>query len=266
VESAPTPAPTPPSAALARDPSDPWERTNRKIYKFNENLDRRVIRPVAKGYDHTFPRTLRDGIRHFFNNLGEPVTAINDLLQFRVKDAAITTIRFAANSTLGFLGFVDFARNNGLEGHVNGFANTLGRHHVGPGPYMVLPVLGPSTVRDTVGTGVDIVMNPLTFVRFANRATVATSAGVVNGVDTRARAEDALNALNSTATDPYATLRSVYLQNRQAEIRGQIGGKEPLPEFDELEPVKPPDASADSTATELADHTAKLSQTLAAPS
>lgn len=253
------------SAAATLDRSDPWERQNRRFYKFNENLDRRFIRPAAKGYEHGAPGGFRDHLRNFLNNLGEPVTAVNDILQLRPKAAAITTIRFAANSTVGVAGLFDVATRTGLEGHTNGFGNTLGRCGLGPGPYLYMPLLGPSTVRDAVGAGVDMVMNPLAFARYAGRPQFATGVVVVKGVDTRAQVDDQLQALNDTATDPYATLRSVYLQNRQAEIKGEIGGKEPLPEFDDPAPPKPQGAVADSTSAVTTFHIAIKSHALTPP-
>lgn len=251
-----------PIATRATDPSDPWERQNRRFYKFDEGMDKRVIGPAARGYERT-PGPFRNGLRNFLSNLGEPVTAVNDILQVRPKSAAITTIRFVCNSTVGMAGLFDVATKTGLQGHTNGFGNTLGRYGAKPGPYLYMPLLGPSTVRDAIGAGVDGVMSPFTFVRFAGRLPVRAGVTVVNGVDTRGRADDQLEALNATATDPYATLRSVYLQNREAEIKGEIGGKEPLPDFDDPGSPKPQGAAQDSTTAAAADHTAPQTQALA---
>jgi phospholipid-binding lipoprotein MlaA len=245
--------------ATAKDPSDPWERLNRRVYKFDENMDKRLIHPAAKGYERALPAFLRNGVRNFVNNLGEPVTALNDILQIRPKAAATTTIRFVANSTVGVGGLFDVATKTGLTGHTNGFANTLGRcGRIGPGPYVYLPLFGPSTVRDAIGAGVDGVMSPFTFVRFAGRATIRLGVTAAGGVDTRARAAPQLETLNSTAADPYATLRSVYLQNRKAEIKGEAAGLEPLPDFDEPASPKPSGTAQDSTTDVVAAHTAPL--------
>ncbi len=227
----PVAAPAPGAEAT---PADPWERQNRRFFAANEKLDARVIRPSALGYEHRTPGPIRRGIRNFLSNLSEPVVFANDVLQFRFGRAGTTAVRFVTNSTIGLGGLFDVAGQSGVEHHANGFGTTLGRYHVPAGPYVYLPVIGPSTVRDLAGAGVDGLVDPFTWGRYANRVAVAGTKTVVDGLDARARADVDLQALMDTATDPYATLRSAYLQNRQAEIEGELGGKlRDLPAFDD---------------------------------
>jgi phospholipid-binding lipoprotein MlaA len=227
---------------------DPWEKQNRRFFKWNEKLDARVIRPTALGYQHHTPGGVRQALRNFLDNLSEPVVFANDVLQFRLKRAGITAFRFITNTTVGVVGLFDVAAKAGAEHHSNGFGTTLGRYHVSPGPYVYLPVVGPSTVRDLVGEGVDALIDPFTWARYENRVAINSGKAVAGGLDTRARADVDLQALMDTATDPYATLRSVYLQNRQSEIDGDLGGKDrALPDFDD--PQAPPAKAEDAPPT-----------------
>ena len=217
----------PANAAMAADSAskvDPAEKINRVGYAIHEFFDRHLIRPVALGYQAVVPSPLRDGIRHFMDNLGEPSVAANDVLQGRFKKARTATLRFATNSTFGVLGFFDMATPAGLPRHDNGFDLTLGRAGVKPGPYLFIPLIGPTTVRDAVGGGVNILLDPLHGI---------LAKELVNGVDLRARADSQLTAVKSDATDPYATLRSVYLQNQRSRIADNATTLPPLPDFDE---------------------------------
>jgi phospholipid-binding lipoprotein MlaA len=243
-------AAAPADVAADTTPVDPWERQNRKFFAVNEKLDARVIRPTALGYEKKTPGPLRRGIRNFLSNLSEPVVFANDVLQFRFNRAGTAATRFVTNSTVGLGGLFDVAGQSGIEHHANGFGTTLGRYHVPAGPYVYLPVVGPSTVRDLAGAGVDGLMDPFSWGRFANHFAVDGTKTVVDGLDTRARADGDLQALTDTAADPYATLRSAYLQSRQAEIEGELGGKlRDLPAFDDPAEDKAPPAqpSPDST-------------------
>ncbi|HWE45978.1 MAG TPA: VacJ family lipoprotein [Caulobacteraceae bacterium] len=230
--------PAAPSMAAAPDidfaRADPWEQQNRKFFKWNERLDARVVRPTALGYQHHMPGRLRRALRNILNNLSEPVVFANDVLQLHFTRAAVTAFRFTTNSTVGVLGVFDVAARDGAEHHANGFGTTMGHYGVPAGPYLYLPVLGPSTVRDLTGDVVDGFADPFTWARYANRVAITSAKTLASGLDTRARADVDLQALMETATDPYATLRSVYLQNRQSEIEGDLGGKErALPDFDD---------------------------------
>jgi phospholipid-binding lipoprotein MlaA len=213
------------------EPSDPWEKMNRRFFAVQDVLDRRIFGPLARSYGQA-PSPLRSGLRNFARNLGEPLVAVNDVLQGRVGTAASTVGRFVINSTVGIAGLNDPAKDGGIPHHDNGFGTTLGRWGARPGPYLFLPLIGPSSVRDGFGSAADIGLNPLTYMQYTGKTYVGATTTVVGGLDTRFGAQQDLDTIRQTSTDPYATLRSYYLQNRQAEITGQteIG---PLPEFDE---------------------------------
>ena len=134
---------------------DPWERMNRGTFAFNEAADRWVVEPAAKGWDYVVPEVVQDGISNFFENLRMPIFVINNLLQGEIEDGAIELSRFAINTTWGLLGFIDVATRWDYPHEPEDFGLTLGHWGLDHGPYLVLPVLGPSSVRDTVGLGVD---------------------------------------------------------------------------------------------------------------
>ena len=230
------------ASATATNP-DPWERLNRANYALNARLDKALIRPLSKVSSGLTPGPIGQAIHNVLQTLHEPVVILNDLLQARPARAVRTAARLAVNVTLGLLGTVDTAKKLGLPHHPNGFGDTLGHWGVKPGPYLYLPVLGPSDVRDLVGGGVDTVSTPIFFVRYAYKNDVLVTLQVVGGLNERAMLDSELKALLADATDPYATLRSTYLQARQGEIDG---GETPAalpdigsPETDPL-PAPPP--------------------------
>ena len=220
--------------------ADPGEKANRVGYAIHQFFDRHFIRPVALTYLKVVPGPLRDGLRHMLNNLGEPSVAANDLLQGRFRKAGISTLRFATNSTFGLAGFFEMATPAGLPPHDNGFDLTLGRWGVKPGPYLFVPLIGPSTVRDAVGGAVNTLLDPVNAVIPHEAHTFIVAKGVTNGIDLRARADSELTAVMSDATDPYATLRSVYLQNQQSKIDDTSTAVPALPDFDEDATPAPP--------------------------
>jgi phospholipid-binding lipoprotein MlaA len=225
-----------PAAAHAADSaskSDPAEKFNRAGYAIHQFFDRVLIRPLAMTYQKVVPAPVRDGLRHVLDNLGEPSIAANDLLQGRLKNARTATVRFATNSIFGVGGIFDMATPAGLPRHENGFDITLGRAGFKPGPYLFIPLVGPTTVRDAIGDGVNVLLDPINSVIPHSAHTFVLTKGVVNGVDLRARSDAQLTALMSDATDPYATLRSVYLQNEQSKIDDGATSLPPLPDFDE---------------------------------
>lgn len=253
----------PPAALVGPRPrhakGDPLEGINRRFFALNAGLDKVIFRPAALGYKHAVPRFARSGLRNFFSNLTEPIVFLNDLLQLKPGRAARTAVRFIVNSTVGLAGFADPARLKPLSipHHDNGFGSTLGRYGVGPGPYIYLPFAGPTTLRDLLGGQADRLVLPFTvqqppFDRYEYQLPKA----VITGLDARAEADDELRALFSGAVDPYATLRSVFLQNRAgeiAELRGRRrsdapGGGEGLDD-----PLRDPTASTPATTPELSD-------------
>jgi len=222
--------------AKAGTPGDPFESFNRRIYASSSGADRSVLLPLAKGYRALTPEPIGKALHNIFSNLSEPANIANDILQIRFKRAIHDTLRFTANSIAGWGGLMDVATPAGLTHHDNDFGVTLGVWGVGPGPYLYLPLLGPSTVRDGIGQGLDSFLSPMTYLRFPYRNAISYTSTIAGGLDKRIRAEGDLNALLSGAADPYATLRSVYLQNREAEIRGENAAPL-LPPIDEETPA-----------------------------
>jgi phospholipid-binding lipoprotein MlaA len=226
---------------VASAPVDPWERQNRRNYAIEGVLDRRVIGPASRLYHKLTPGLIGRGIHNVLVNLSEPAVIVNDVLQLRFKKAGVSVTRLLTNSTVGLLGLFDLAGRAGLMHHDNEFGVTLGRYGVTSGPYLYLPLVGPSTPRDLVGVGVDFLLNPLHWLTYADRTEVGVAQVTVGGLDTRVMTEGQLNALLSGAIDPYATLRSVYLQNKKSEVSGDEVPHD-LPSFDEIPPeiVAPP--------------------------
>ena len=217
---------------------DPFEGWNRGVYGFNKGLDRAIVRPAAMGYRRALPREAREGVRNVLANLGSPVLFLNDVLQVQPSPAGETAVRFAVNSTVGVLGVFDVASQMGVYRHRADFGQTLGRYGVGAGPYVYLPVFGPSSVRDTVGLVFNTAMDPLSISRFDGDIAVKLTVIGTNALDTRVRLDKDLKDLDRSATDPYAATRSVWIQNRRAFIRGdRPEDVQDLPDFT-------PDASA----------------------
>ncbi len=206
--------------AAYKSNNDPFEPLNRKTFAFNQGVDRAVLKPAAKAYVHILPSKVRDGIRNFMKNLDEPLTFVNNALQFKFKRAGTTVARFALNSTVGVLGFFDFAGRHGLPRQIGDFGQTLYVWHVGSGPYLVIPIFGPTTPRDGIGQGVDIFIDPLFHIwRHAkHRATLDSVRLVLPGIDERAQNLDVLDELKSESVDFYAAMRSLWRQNRQADL------------------------------------------------
>lgn len=231
-----------PSHAQSGDRGDPWEPFNRKVYGFNRGLDRWVVAPVAHGYARVLPKPLRAGLRNFSRNLGEPLIVVNDLLQGHPGTAAATLGRFTINTTLGLAGVFDVAGRTGIPHHDNGFGTTLGRWGLSPGPYLFLPIAGPSSVRDALGSVVNIFLSPQYYVTDVIPRPVGLGTLVVNGLEARLDAQQTLDTIDQTSTDPYATLRSYFQQNREAMIHG-VNSPTSLPDFDNPDaPATPPEA------------------------
>ena len=238
--------------------NDPFEGVNRKIFAFNQALDRTLIRPLAIFVHHATPRALRSAMGNFLSNLGEPIVFINDGLQGRPVTAFRTAARFAVNTTLGVAGVFDVAGRGDLPHHDNGFGLTFARWGAGPGPYLYIPVLGPSTLRDSIGALADIGANPLTYTRDVVPNGASTGMGIATGLNSRAVADSDLKALRAQSTDEYAALRSFYLQNRQSEVTGGKLDLNALPDFDDP-------AAAPATTPAAPGSSAPSDKALAAP-
>lgn len=226
----------PTDSAAAADPGvetlrDPWEGWNRKVFAFNNAVDRTLAEPFARTYKKVTPTFLRSGVRNWVANLDAPLIFINDLLQAAPKRAGITAARFGINTTVGILGLFDAASAMGIPKHSEDFGQTLGRYGAKPGPYVMLPILGPSTVRDSFGSLVDIGLDPLNHLEYDDKtAFLATRAGA-SLLTTRTDALEAAESLRATSTDPYVTLRTIYGLSRQSEIRNGQQNVQDLPDF-----------------------------------
>ena len=224
-------AATTPTASTTADDADtehdPAEPVNRAIFKVNVAADHAVMRPVAQAYVDHVPEGVQKGIHNVVQNLKEPAVAVNDALQGNVNQAWQSVQRLAVNSTVGVAGIFDVASQLGLPPHKADFGQTLAVWGVGEGPFVELPLLGPSNARDTVGTAVDMALNPLTFVGGAPATYAGVATGSANVVDTRSQHLHDLDELERNSLDYYATLRSVYRQHRDAEISA---AKQPPPE------------------------------------
>jgi phospholipid-binding lipoprotein MlaA len=206
----------PEAVAEFRATNDPIEPLNRGVYFVNEGLDTLVVRPATELYRIALPPEVRTGVRNVLGNLRTPVILANDLLQGEGARAQVTASRFVVNSTAGVLGLFDVAKNWGLPAHTEDFGQTLAVWGVGPGPYLYLPVLGPSNPRDAAGFAAGIAADPLTWVGGANAAGYARTGLTV--LDTRESLIEPLDQVRATSLDPYATIRSAYRQRRAAEI------------------------------------------------
>jgi phospholipid-binding lipoprotein MlaA len=202
--------------ATAHDPRDPLEPLNRSVFKFNDALDKAVTRPVAQGYRAVVPPPVRGGITNFFGNFRDVTTAVNNLLQLKIPRAASDVGRVLINSTVGILGFFDVASRLGLEKHDEDFGQTLGHWGMGPGPFLMLPLLGPSTARDTVGLVGDYFTDP-EFYLFTH----SPENYIVGGtriINLRANLLAIEGLLDQGGLDQYSFLRDAYLQRRRNQI------------------------------------------------
>lgn len=232
-------------AATLSAPSadDPWERVNRSTYAFNDAIDRAALKPVAKGYRRFVPRVARTGVSNFLSNLAYPTTLVNNLLQLKLRDALSDTARLLLNSTLGLGGLLDPATDAGLARNDEDFGQTLGRWGVPAGPYLVIPLLGPSTLRDTPAQYPDYLSNARHYV---DDDTAELALGALAVVDQRARLIPVEETFDG-AFDRYALMRNAYLQRREYLVRDGDVPAEPLDEEPWLEEAAPDDPPPPAT-------------------
>lgn len=226
------PDPTDPEAVSEyRQINDPAEPANRAIFAVNEVVDMVVLKPAAGMYRDLVPPPVRDGIHNALNNLRSPVVLFNDLLQGEFERAGTTIVRFVINSTIGVLGLGDPASSLGFEYHNEDFGQTLAAWGLEEGPYIMLPILGPSNPRDTVGMVVDLLVDPFNWwAHNTDRDYVTYTRAGLRAVDERARNYEALEDLKRSSLDYYATIRSLYRQRRTDEIRnGDDSAVSPAP-------------------------------------
>lgn len=200
-------------------PEDPMQALNTQTYAATQALDTAIIAPAAIGYQRAIPSPIRSAVRNFFTHITLPVVFVNDLLQLKPGRAAATAARFFINSTLGFAGLLDIAKLKGvgIAYRSNGLANTLGYYGVKTGPFLFLPLVGPTTVRDLIGLLVDRALVPTLVGRPFNQPAFAVGASLVGSIDYRAEYDAQLRAIQEEV-NPYAAARSNYLKGRQAEI------------------------------------------------
>ena len=219
---------------------DPFEGVNRSVYGFNESVDKAVVGPAARAYNNYVPKDARNGLGNFIANTNAPVTFVNDVLQAKPRRAAETFSRFLINSTVGLGGLFDVAGRSGLEGHTEDFGQTLGVWGVPMGPFVMAPLLGPSNLRDTVGTVVDTAFDPLTWVSFGAdnlNLYINGGLGVAAAIDTRAGLEPAFENLRSQP-EPYIALRRAYSNQRRSLVSDGIISDDiydDLPDFDDFD-------------------------------
>ena len=212
----------PEGQAEFRETNDPLEPTNRAMFEVHEAIDRNVLQPVAEAYRDLTPQGIRVAIRNILGNLRAPVILAGDLLQGNIPRARITLGRFMVNSTIGVGGLVDVAREWGVPGHTEDSGQTLAVWGVGEGPYLFIPLFGPSNPRDVVGQAMDFAINPLAW--FGQGVLVDAAGWTRLGltvVDTREALLEPIDQVRATSLDPYSTLRSAYRQRRGYEIRNE---------------------------------------------
>lgn len=197
------------------NPEDPLGPYNRAMFSVNEKVDKVVLKPVATGYRNVVPQPVRTGVTNFFGNLGDVWSMANDLMQGDVEHGASTFMRVGVNSTFGFLGLIDVASAMGIYKHPNDFGLTLARWGVGSGPYVVLPLFGPSDLRDTAGVGAELFYGPLGYISPISTRYAADGLQLVN---TRANLLGATDLFSQIALDPYTFARAGYMQRRASQV------------------------------------------------
>ncbi|MFO1407304.1 MAG: VacJ family lipoprotein [Steroidobacteraceae bacterium] len=223
-----------------KDPADPWQPMNRGVYSFNVAVDKATLKPAAKVYRDQVPKLVRTGVGNFFTNLSVPATALNDLLQGKPVAASQDLLRFVINTTLGWGGIFDIATPSGVPIHQEDLGQTLGKWGVPAGPYVMVPLLGPSTVRDLPSAVVDRLLEPLYWFNPGNARWISLG---LSAVDTRANLLPLDKSLAKTY-DPYAFVRNAYLQRREFLIYDGNPPEQPLDE--ELLEDESPDESGDA--------------------
>jgi phospholipid-binding lipoprotein MlaA len=210
-------------AKTAGDRVDPWENWNRKVFGFNEGLDEHVLRPVATVYSNVVPRPVRSGIDNFLGNVQDAWSGVNNFLQGKPAKGFEDVMRFGTNTLFGLGGFIDVATELGLDHQYEDFGQTLGRWGFGPGAFIMWPLIGPSSVRDSVGLPLDRAMSPALLI---NDGAVKWEITTLQIINTRANLLGASRVLDDIALDKYTFIRDAYLQRRRSLV---YDGDEPSP-------------------------------------
>jgi phospholipid-binding lipoprotein MlaA len=221
---------------------DPIEPVNRKIFWFNNKVDEYVLEPVAQGYHGITPKPIRNGITNFFRNLNYPVYLVSDLIQGKFQQAGVHTSRFLINTTIGIAGFIDIANDQfDMEHHPEDIGSALGYWGIGPGPYLILPFLGPSNGRDLIGWGGDNLLYPLNYAPYLieDGEWIFVGMNVVDKINLRSRLLEAVKAGRESSLDYYTFVRSTYHQLRQNIIYDNNPPEEVEPEMEDDEAPDP---------------------------
>ncbi|WP_300380534.1 VacJ family lipoprotein [Henriciella sp.] len=219
---------------------DPWEGWNRGVYQFNETVDKAAIGPVADAYRVATPGFFREGVHNFLTNLRQPVVFANTILQGNANASGETFGRFLINSTAGVAGVFDVASTLGVAEHDEDFGQTLGVWGVDEGPFLILPLMGPSNLRDTFGLGVDNAFDPLNYIEYEDPDLddqIGVGRAIIGAISTRARLDEQIETLRSQP-EPYIALRRTYTSQRRAAVRNGEIEDDPykdLPDFDDYE-------------------------------
>jgi len=251
-----------------KNPADPLESFNRGVYQFNDAVDKAIAKPVAQGYNAVIPPPVKIMVSNFFSNLDDITVAINDLLQFKLVRAVSDGGRLVINTTIGIFGLVDIATPVGLEKHDEDFGQTLGYWGIGNGPYIMLPILGPSTLRDSIGLYVDSRPSRL---RRVKHMRTRNQLYLTESVNRRAQLLDQEKVLEEAALDRYEFIRDAYLQRRQSQIydgnppREKYEGDENGFEYRQEPIPNAPSAQQGDAPTAPAASTAQQQPALAAP-
>ncbi len=205
------------AGCAANNPQDPLGPYNRAMFTINRNVDKVVLKPVATGYKNVVPTPMRRGVTNFFGNLGDVWSMANDFAQGHVVEGLNGFMRVGVNTVFGLFGVLDISTEMGLYKQPNDFGLTLARYGIGSGPYFVIPLLGPSTIRDTAGTGVGIYYAPFNYT--TSDVAVRNGASVLQLVNARANLLSTTDLLEQIALDPYIFTRDAYLQQRKAQVK-----------------------------------------------
>lgn len=235
--------------ATSGNPKDPIEGFNRAVFAFNEGLDTAIIRPVATGYEAVLPSPIRTGVTNFFGNIADLFIGVNNLLQGKLPEAFSDLGRIVINTTVGLLGVIDWASDVGLQKHNEDFGQTFGRWGVGSGAFVVLPLFGPSTARDTVGLILDVATDPVPKHTPVADRNVALVLRLVNG---RADLLAADKVVDEAALDKYSYVRDAFLQRRRSLIHDGNPPREPEADAEQVDRPVTADAQVPEPQAEVA--------------
>ncbi|NHZ79058.1 VacJ family lipoprotein [Massilia sp. CCM 8695] len=250
------------SGCATNHPRDPLEPFNRTVFKFNDAIDQAALKPVASAYKKVMPSFVQTGVNNFFGNLSDVWTGANNLMQGKGEQGMSDWTRVALNSTFGIGGLFDIASEAGLKKHNEDFGQTLGYWGVPSGPYLMLPLLGPSTVRDTSGLPVDMAANGWSYVDPTSTRTIGTALRVIDG---RASILDASNLMEEAALDRYEFIRDGFLQRRQGQVFDGESSRKALKEANAEPSAKSISAAYADDASDTASPSAPAADAPAAP-